>query len=139
MTCRCNYPAGIISEHKWTRSSASLFDVSHMGQIIVRGEKRDRMLMPARALERLIPGDICWDWRRDGRPMVCLVTEEGGILDDLMVSNWGRPLSCWWSTRRERKPTSAHIAEVAGHIMRGRASQRTGRQPHFRGRLRKRR
>jgi len=43
---------GIIAEHVWTRTSAGLFDVSHMGQLLVHG--RDT----ARALEKLLPGDF---------------------------------------------------------------------------------
>src|SRR5690606_23115986 len=43
---------GIVSEHEWTRSSASLFDVSHMGQLLVEGERA------AEALEALLPTDV---------------------------------------------------------------------------------
>ena len=46
------YPSGVLSEHLHTRSSAGLFDVSHMGQVTVRGDD------PASALERLVPGNI---------------------------------------------------------------------------------
>ena len=47
-----NYPTGILAEHLHTRESASLFDVSHMGQISIWGEGA------AHALEWLVPGDI---------------------------------------------------------------------------------
>ena len=81
------YSGGIIAEHKWTRSSASLFDVSHMGQIIVRassGSNADAGL----ALESLIPGNLMG--LPEGRQAYGLLTAaSGGILDDLMVSNWG--------------------------------------------------
>ncbi len=43
---------GIVAEHDWTRTSASLFDVSHMGQLIVSGDGA------AQALEAVLPGDI---------------------------------------------------------------------------------
>ena len=43
---------GIIAEHLWTRESAGLFDVSHMGQLLLAGEG------VAEALEALVPGDI---------------------------------------------------------------------------------
>ncbi|MBT5456140.1 MAG: glycine cleavage system aminomethyltransferase GcvT, partial [Rhodospirillaceae bacterium] len=46
------YPAGIMAEHTHTRESASLFDVSHMGQVSLRG------VDPAAAMETLVPGDI---------------------------------------------------------------------------------
>ncbi len=51
------YPAGIIAEHLHTREKAGLFDVSHMGQIALRGERA------ARALERSCPA-ICKASRR---------------------------------------------------------------------------
>lgn len=70
---------GIIAEHRWTRESASLFDVSHMGQIRVRGEAADR------ALERLLPSDLV------GLPenrlrYALLPNAKGGIIDDLIVT-----------------------------------------------------
>ena len=46
------YPDGILAEHAWTRTHAGLFDVSHMGQLMVEGEGA------AEALEALLPGDI---------------------------------------------------------------------------------
>ena len=46
------YPSGIITEHKHTRSAAGLFDVSHMGQAILRGAD------VAASFEKLVPGDI---------------------------------------------------------------------------------
>ena len=46
------YPAGILGEHNHTRALASIFDVSHMGQVALRGDD------PAVALEKLVPGDI---------------------------------------------------------------------------------
>ena len=76
------YPSGIIKEHQHTRAAAGLFDVSHMGQIRLRGEH------PAAALERLVPVDLL-DLAK-GRQRYALFTNEGGgILDDLMVTNAG--------------------------------------------------
>src|SRR5438876_3931909 len=46
------YPTGIIAEHLHTRAKAGLFDVSHMGQIRLRGASA------AQALEKLVPGDL---------------------------------------------------------------------------------
>ncbi|PTQ09970.1 glycine cleavage system protein T [Sphingomonas oleivorans] len=70
---------GIIAEHLWTRESAGLFDVSHMGQLLVSGEGADA------ALEALLPGDI--KGLREGRMRYSLLlSDEGGILDDLMVT-----------------------------------------------------
>jgi aminomethyltransferase len=71
---------GIIAEHEWTRTNAGLFDVSHMGQLIVSGEGA------AEALENLLPGDI--SALKPGRVRYSLLlNEDGGILDDLMVTN----------------------------------------------------
>ena len=71
---------GIVSEHNWTRSQAGLFDVSHMGQIMVTGEKA------AEELEKLLPGAIAS--LKPGKVRYSLLLDEdGGILDDLMVTN----------------------------------------------------
>lgn len=76
------YPTGIIAEHSHTRSAASLFDVSHMGQVALRGPDA------AAALERLVPGDITGLGR--GRLRYTQLTNDaGGIIDDLMVTNAG--------------------------------------------------
>lgn len=76
---------GIIAEHLWTRTSAGLFDVSHMGQLRVSGDGA------AAALEAVLPGDIAG--LAPGRVRYSLLLdEEGGILDDLMVTNAGEDL-----------------------------------------------
>jgi len=73
------YPAGILHEHRQCRTSAALFDVSHMGQMTLSGDGA------AAALESLVPMDI-----RDlpvGKQRYALFTNaNGGILDDLMVT-----------------------------------------------------
>ncbi|CDF83676.1 Aminomethyltransferase, mitochondrial [Pseudomonas knackmussii B13] len=76
------YPLGVLKEHLHTRDKAGLFDVSHMGQIILRGEDA------AHALESLVPVDILG--LAPGQQRYALFTDaEGGILDDLMVANAG--------------------------------------------------
>jgi len=81
------YLAGIMKEHLHTRAAASLFDVSHMGQIALR-PRSQRLEDAARALEALVPGDILR--LQPGRQRYTLFTNEaGGIIDDLMVSNQG--------------------------------------------------
>jgi len=73
------YPTGILAEHLHTRAAAGLFDVSHMGQIIIEG------VDPAAALEALVPGDIAG--LHLGRTRYSVFTnDQGGILDDLMIS-----------------------------------------------------
>jgi aminomethyltransferase len=73
------YPTGIIAEHLHTRAQAGLFDVSHMGQIHLRGADA------ARALEALVPGDLQALAPRHMR-YTLLLNETGGILDDLMAT-----------------------------------------------------
>ena len=81
------YPPGILKEHLHTRARAGLFDVSHMGQIVLRPKSGD-LADAALALERLVPVDILG--LAEGRQRYALFTSEtGGILDDLMVANRG--------------------------------------------------
>jgi aminomethyltransferase len=81
------YPAGVLKEHLHTRKQAGLFDVSHMGQIALR-PKSSKVEDAARALERLVPQDIVAV--APGRQRYAQFTNaDGGILDDLMVANFG--------------------------------------------------
>ena len=76
---------GIMAEHLWTRESAGLFDVSHMGQLQLEGDGT------AEALEAIVPGDI--SALKPGRMRyTLLLNEAGGIVDDLMVTNTGNNL-----------------------------------------------
>ncbi len=81
------YRPGVLKEHLHTRSDAGLFDISHMGQIVLR--PRSGMISDAaRALERLVPVDILG--LRAGRQRYAFFTNDGGgILDDIMVANNG--------------------------------------------------
>jgi len=81
------YATGVLKEHLHTRGSAGLFDVSHMGQIVLRA-KSGRVEDAGRALELLVPQDILGV--APGRQRYAQFTNEGGgILDDLMVANFG--------------------------------------------------
>ncbi|WP_458646485.1 glycine cleavage system aminomethyltransferase GcvT [Ovoidimarina sediminis] len=81
------FAAGVMKEHQHTREAAGLFDVSHMGQVILRPDSGDAA-DAARALEALVPADILG--LGAGRQRYALFTSaEGGILDDLMVANRG--------------------------------------------------
>ncbi|MEE4152891.1 MAG: glycine cleavage system aminomethyltransferase GcvT [Erythrobacter sp.] len=86
---------GIVSEHIWTRTSASLFDVSHMGQLALAGPSEDpseATAQAAEALEALLPGSIAS--LKPGRMRYSmLLDDEGGILDDLMVTNTGERIA----------------------------------------------
>jgi aminomethyltransferase len=73
---------GIIAEHRWTRESAGLFDVSHMGQLTIAGSELDA------ALESLLPADL--SLLKDGRLRYSLLlNDHGGIIDDLMATRRG--------------------------------------------------
>ena len=81
------FPEGVMKEHLHTRAKAGLFDVSHMGQVILR-PKSGKLEEAALALERLVPVDILG--LKPGRQRYALFTDaKGGILDDLMVANRG--------------------------------------------------
>ncbi|MFP8780859.1 glycine cleavage system aminomethyltransferase GcvT [Hydrogenophaga sp. RWCD_12] len=76
------YPAGLMAEHHHTRNAAGLFDVSHMGQLTLSGPDA------AAAFESLMPVDVIGlgvNKQRYG----LLLTDEGGIIDDLMFVNRG--------------------------------------------------
>jgi aminomethyltransferase len=73
---------GIIAEHRWTRESAGLFDVSHMGQLIVAGPEAEK------GLESVLPADL--SILKEGRLRYSLLlNDEGGIVDDLMATRRG--------------------------------------------------
>lgn len=73
------YPLGVLKEHLHTRAAAGLFDVSHMGQIILSGSQA------ASALESLVPVDI-QDLPLGSQRYALFTDAKGGILDDLMVA-----------------------------------------------------
>jgi aminomethyltransferase len=83
------YPTGILAEHNWTRDHAGLFDVSHMGQAFLVAEDKSHETV-ARALEALIPADVL-NLKPNQQRYSQLLAEDGGILDDLMVTRVGAP------------------------------------------------
>ena len=76
------YPTGILAEHNWTRESAGLFDVSHMGQCFIVGPDFETT---ARAMEKIVPADILGLGPHRQRYSQ-LLSGDGGILDDLMIT-----------------------------------------------------
>jgi len=72
---------GIVAEHEWTRTSAGLFDVSHMGQLLLSGPDLDA------AVEAVLPIDLS-TLKLGQQRYSLLLDENGGVLDDLMVSRW---------------------------------------------------
>lgn len=76
------YPLGVKKEHLHTRNAAGLFDVSHMGQLILRGDNAAVML------ESLVPVDVI-DLPVGKQRYAFFTNPQGGILDDLMIANLG--------------------------------------------------
>lgn len=73
---------GIVAEHEWTRTSASLFDVSHMGQLMFAAKEPSAC---ADALETILPAAL-GTLRPNHARYSLLLAEDGGILDDLIVT-----------------------------------------------------
>src|SRR3546814_7297897 len=92
------YPAGIVKEHLHTRAKASLFDVSHMGQVRLPGAAA------AAALEVLVPGDL--QALKPRRMRYTMFTDDrAGILDDIMVTRLEDD-SLFVVVNRSEEPTS---------------------------------
>ncbi len=82
------YPLGVMKEHLHCRAQAGLFDVSHMGQVILSGDSWDAVAL---AFERLVPMDVLG--LEDGRQRYGFFTNDaGGIEDDLMFARRGDDL-----------------------------------------------
>jgi aminomethyltransferase len=81
------YRDGIIAEHTHARTAAGLFDVSHMGQAFLLGPDHETT---ARALEALVPADIL-NLGHGRQRYTQLLNDQGGILDDLMVTRSADP------------------------------------------------
>lgn len=98
-----HYGPGVLAEHMHTRTGASLFDVSHMGQFTLSGDGA------AAALESLAPGEF--QALKPGRQRYTLLLNDiGGILDDLMVANYGDRLMIVVNASR-KEADAQHIAQ----------------------------
>ena len=79
------YAPGIMAEHRHCREKAGLFDVSHMGQVLIHGAVAASGTDAASAFERLVPGNI--EGLKPGNARYTTFTnDQGGVLDDLIVS-----------------------------------------------------
>jgi aminomethyltransferase len=95
---------GIIAEHRWTRAHAGLFDVSHMGQLLIPADQGE-------ALEGLLPGDLLA--MNEAKPKYSLLlNESGGILDDLMITR--RPDGWYVVVNGATKLGDMAVLEAAG-------------------------
>lgn len=84
------YPDGVLKEHLHTRAKAGLFDVSHMGQAFLKTTRKpfgadEAHADIAEAIETLLPGEIS-KLKKGGMRYSVLLNDEGGIMDDLMVT-----------------------------------------------------
>lgn len=107
------YPTGVMKEHLHTRAAAGLFDVSHMGQVILR--PKAGMAALAAAFEAMMPVDVAG--LAEGRQRYGLFTNEaGGVLDDLMFANRGDHLFVVVNAARKGHDIphmAAHLGAVA--------------------------
>ena len=79
------YSLGVLKEHLHTREKAGLFDVSHMGQVILRAKSYEQV---AGEFEKLIPMDVAG--LKEGRQRYGFFTNDArGIEDDIMFANRG--------------------------------------------------
>lgn len=103
------YPAGLMAEHKHTRTAAGLFDVSHMGQLRLVGPQA------AAALESLLPVDVI-DLPVGKQRYGLLLNDAGGILDDLMFFNKGNNEIFIIVNGACKVADIAHIQAKVGHL-----------------------
>ncbi len=107
------YPMGVLREHLHTRAQAGLFDVGHMGQVLLQplGTMADLVA----AFEAMMPVDVAG--LAEGRQRYGLFTNEtGGILDDLMFANRGDHLFVVVNAACKAQDIAhmqTHLAEVA--------------------------
>ncbi len=99
------YALGVRKEHIHCREAAGLFDVSHMGQLRLHG------VNAAKALEALVPVDII-DLPAGKQRYAFFTNEQGGILDDLMVTNLGDHLFVVVNAACKEKD----IAHIKAHL-----------------------
>jgi len=105
-----HYPLGILGEHKHTRAAAGLFDVSHMGQILLRSRTGDHVAA-ARELEKLVPVDVMG--LKPGRQRYAMLTNEsGGVRDDLMIANLGD----FWFLVVNAAAAAADLTHLQAHL-----------------------
>ncbi len=77
------YEAGVMAEHEWVRGKAGLFDVSHMGQIILEGQGAGAFV------EKITPSSF--GNLPEGRAKYTVLTNpQGGIVDDLIITKRGK-------------------------------------------------
>ena len=107
------YPLGVMKEHLHTRAEAGLFDVSHMGQVMLTSPEGIETL--GLALETLVPVDVLAV--KPGRQRYGIFTNDtGGILDDLMISNTGDALFLVVNAACKQEDIAHLIAHLPDHV-----------------------
>ena len=110
------YKDGILTEHLWTRAHAGLFDVSHMGQCFIQSDSWEKT---ARAIEALVPADIL-NLKPGQQRYSQLLAEDGGILDDLMITRSAYPgYEGWAYLVVNAGCKTADYAHIAAHLPAG--------------------
>ena len=107
------YPMGVMKEHLHCRAAAGLFDVGHMGQVILRPKAGMDALVAA--FEAMMPVAVAG--LPEGRQRYGMFTNDaGGILDDLMFANRGDHLFVVVNAGCKQADIAhmrAHLADVA--------------------------
>jgi aminomethyltransferase len=103
-----SYPPGVKKEHLHTREKAGLFDVSHMGQVKLIGENAKN------ALESLVPVDII-DLPLMKQRYALFTNDNGGVLDDLMVTNIGNDCLLLVVNAGCKRADFAHLQHLIGN------------------------
>lgn len=113
------YPTGIMTEHKWTRENAGLFDVSHMGPSFLTlnaasGDAEADHAAISALIEPLICGDIL-SLKPGQIRYTLLLNNSGGTIDDLMVARSTTPGTLFIVVNAGTKDGDfARIAAAAG-------------------------
>jgi aminomethyltransferase len=99
---------GLVDEHRAVRTAAGIFDVSHMGELVMRGEHA------AAVVDYLVTNDV--GKLEDGQALyTCCCNEQGTILDDLIVYRVGRDDLLVVCNASNRDKIAAHFRKAAEH------------------------
>ena len=115
--CRCSTPPGSSPKHRAVREQAGIFDVSHMGEVLLEGPDA------VRNLEHLLTNRFA-DLKLGSCRYALMLYDNGGTVDDLIVTAGTRTNSCWSST----PPTRIRTWPGYRSTRRGRAPERHLRQ-----------
>lgn len=107
------YSSGIIKEHRHTRAAAGLFDISHMGQILLEGKD------PLQEIEKIMPGDF-QELAPEQMRYSFLLNEDGGVIDDLMVMRLSAPNSVFLVVNASGKEND--LAHIQKHLTASKAT-----------------